>query len=123
MVDKHDDVRRVDLIRAPALLMLLTAAWAVASQYPRAELPPLDSDALYADQLRKNVDPNHAPWWELTILPRIGEVTARSIVAHRESNESGGANVVFTCPEDLEAVPRIGPKTVERIRPWLRFEK
>ena len=83
------------------------------------------------------VDPNIAPWWELTVLPRIGETIARRIVRFRTSsvsdppNDSDSSNEpdpsvdepTFSKPADLERVRGIGPKTVERIAPWLRFEQ
>lgn len=66
-----------------------------------------------------SVDPNTAPWWELMVLPDIGEITARKIVEYRH----GGARrkPMFHQPADLESVPGIGPKTVQRISPFLRF--
>ncbi len=72
------------------------------------------------------VDPNAAPWWELTVLPRVGEVTARTIVTYRES-AGGGTSIaralpVFRRPADLARVRGIGPKTVTRIAPYLRFD-
>jgi competence protein ComEA len=59
------------------------------------------------------VDINRADWPELAQLPDIGEVTARKIAASRES-EGPFANI-----DDLKRVHGIGPKTVERIRPYL----
>ena len=85
----------------------------------------------------RSVDPNSAPWWELTVLPRIGETIARRIVGFRTSsavdrlsepdspNESDPRpdEYTFSKPADLARVRGIGPKTVERIAPWLRFEQ
>ena len=59
------------------------------------------------------VDVNRAAWHELAQLPDIGEVTARKIVASRKSEGP------FADPDDLRRVHGIGPKTVERIRPYL----
>jgi DNA uptake protein ComE-like DNA-binding protein len=69
------------------------------------------------------VDVNRAPWWELTAVRHIGEITAREIVARRESavHEPGRAERPFQSPADLDAVRGIGPKTIERIAPFLRF--
>jgi predicted flap endonuclease-1-like 5' DNA nuclease len=73
--------------------------------------------------LPSTVDPNTAPWWELTVLPRIGEVTAKKIVAYRVAAASSRSEVspVFRRAADLEQVSGIGPKTVRRIEPYLRF--
>ena len=66
------------------------------------------------------IDPNTAPWWELTALPRIGEVLARKIVAYRETHQAAHEkSPVFARAEDLQRVPGIGPKTVTRLRPHL----
>lgn len=73
---------------------------------------------------RSAVDPNTAPWWELTVLPRIGEVTAKKIVTYRVAAASSRpeASPVFRRAADLERVPGIGPKTVQRIGPFLTFQ-
>ena len=65
------------------------------------------------------INPNTAPWWELTALPDIGEGTARKIVEYREAHAD--RSPVFRRPDDLEPVPGIGPKTIRRISPYLHF--
>ncbi|MDT0327437.1 helix-hairpin-helix domain-containing protein [Nocardiopsis lambiniae] len=57
------------------------------------------------------VNINLADEKELETLPRVGEVTAAKIVAHRE------ANGPFTSVDDLINVDRIGARTLEEIRP------
>ena len=69
-------------------------------------------------QLHFRVDPNRAPPAELQLLPRIGPVLAANIVAYRESVANPPA---FRRAEDLDRVPRIGPVTVELLRPFLLF--
>ncbi len=71
--------------------------------------------------VRRGVDPNTAPWWELTALPEVGESTARQVVAYRGSHADRAP--VFRQPPDLEPVPDIGSKTIQRIAPHLRFEE
>jgi len=63
---------------------------------------------------RFQVDVNAAGWPELVQLPGIGEVLARRIV---ESRTNDGP---FIDHDDLRRVRGIGPKTVEKIRPYLR---
>ena len=80
----------------------------------------------------QTVNPNVAPWYELTILPRIGETVAREIVRHRESVAQGQdalaqeqaslAQNPFSSAADLDDVRGIGPITLRRIAPYLRFE-
>lgn len=62
------------------------------------------------------VDLNRGDRVELTLLPGIGPVTAERIIAFRECCGP------FDCPERLLDVHGIGPKTLERIRPFLRTE-
>jgi len=66
-----------------------------------------------------SINPNTAPWWELMVLPDIGETTARKFIEYRDAHAA--AMPVFNCPTDLEPVSGIGPKTIERIGPYLRF--
>lgn len=61
------------------------------------------------------VDINSANWIEWTQLEGIGQTMAERIVADRE------ANGPFRDFDDLQRVKGIGPKTVERLRPWLRM--
>ena len=73
----------------------------------------------------KGVDPNSAPWWELTVLPRIGDGLAQRIVEFREARAAAvreqASSPVFVHPSDLQAVRGIGEKTVELIAPYLEL--
>jgi len=73
------------------------------------------------------LDPNVAPWWELTVLPRVGDSLAKRIVAFRSSTmaddaSAEGTPAVFTDADDLARVRGIGPKTVARLRCHLHFD-
>ncbi len=59
------------------------------------------------------VDVNTADWPELSQLPGIGETLAQRIV------ESRTVRGRFLDHQDLRRVRGIGPKTLERIRPFL----
>ena len=59
------------------------------------------------------VDVNEADWPELAQLPGIGETLAQRIVAARDERR-------FLDHSDLRRVRGIGPKTLEKIRPYLR---
>jgi competence protein ComEA len=60
------------------------------------------------------VDVNKADWPELAQLPGIGETLAQRIVSTRD--ERGP----FLDHSDLRRVRGIGPKTLEKIKPYLR---
>jgi competence protein ComEA len=59
------------------------------------------------------VDINRAQWPEFAELPALGETLARRIV---ESRASAGA---FGDHDDLLRVNGIGPRTLERLKPYL----
>jgi competence protein ComEA len=62
---------------------------------------------------RFRVDINLAGWPELSQLPEVGEVLARRIV---ESRDAAGR---FADHDDLLRVNGIGPRTLERMKPFL----
>jgi competence protein ComEA len=64
-------------------------------------------------EARFQVDVNAATWPELAQLPQIGETLARRIV---ENREKGGQ---FADHVDLLRVNGIGPRTLERMTPFL----
>jgi competence protein ComEA len=59
------------------------------------------------------IDINQADWPEFALLPNVGEVLAKRIVADRE------ARGPFKDWNDLRRVRGIGPKTFEQIKPYL----
>ncbi len=77
---------------------------------------PLDESRQPAIGPRYQIDINSAPWQEWALLPGIGETTAKRLVEYREG--AGG----FARIEDLRRVRGIGPKTLERLRPYLLLE-
>jgi DNA uptake protein ComE-like DNA-binding protein len=72
------------------------------------------------------VDPNTAPWWELTVLPGVGEVTAKRIVDYRDTRRCELAvpddAPVFRSAADLQQVKGIGPKKSKGMESYLVFE-
>jgi competence protein ComEA len=64
------------------------------------------------------IDPNTASVDELMLLPGIGPALSSRIVQHRQASATRPA---FAAADDLEAVKRIGPVTVEKLRPFLTF--
>lgn len=74
----------------------------------------IDVDRVEPGSIRFTVDLNEAQWPELTVLPGVGETLARRIVEHREQHGP------FREFEDLRDVRGIGPRTLERLTPYLR---
>jgi competence protein ComEA len=64
-------------------------------------------------EARFRVDINRAEWPELSQLPEVGETLARRIV------ESRSVVGPFKDNDDLQRVRGIGPRTMERIKPYL----
>jgi competence protein ComEA len=60
------------------------------------------------------IDINEADWPELAALPGVGRTLAERIVQSRQTQGP------FLDHEDLRRVRGIGPKTLDRIRPYLR---
>jgi len=122
------------LRRATILLVVLSAlrwGWGAREGAPATDatsvLPELleASRAAADEETRRGtplgegerIDPNAAEEVELDRLPGIGPSTARAIVAAREEGS------VFRTPEDLLAVPGIGPASLARIRDRLDLSK
>ena len=116
LLDDHCDssVAGQELFRPTTCTMFLLAAMMVLALWGSTDrhrtqdaVPPALS----------TVNPNTAPWCELTVLPRIGESTGRAIVTYREKKLHHTAQSqeqqAFHRPADLDDVPRIGIKTIE----------
>ncbi|MCH7813405.1 MAG: helix-hairpin-helix domain-containing protein [Planctomycetes bacterium] len=125
--DRADtEVRSTGLLLAVlALLMVYSLARTATSDRPApgAATEPVDA----ATTLR--IDPNRAGWWELTVIPGVGEVTAQRIVDHRRAWREDlepatgdlSSDAAFHVLDDLQRVKGIGPKTAARMAPYLTF--
>ncbi len=72
---------------------------------PKTEVVDTDPESI-----KLKIDLNRAEWYELIILPGIGETKARAIVEYRK--ETG----FFEYVEQLSEVKGIGTETVKRIK-------
>ncbi len=95
-------------------LILVTINWLRLSGWGTA---PLEVDRQAARRYDFTIDINNASWVEWAQIEGIGEVTARKIVEDRD------ANGPFHGISDVQRVKGIGPKTLERMRPFLRVTK
>jgi len=64
----------------------------------------------------ETLDPDRATLQDLLRLPRVGPALARTILADREAKGPFGSLAGF------DRVPGVGPKLLESLRPYLRFE-
>jgi len=107
-------LRRADQATVAVLIVFALvgmAAYWVVQGGPRGELIEIDrAEPLTARYL---VDINRAEWPELAELPEVGETLARRIV---DSRSEGGA---YRDHDDLRRVRGIGPRTLERMKPYL----
>ncbi len=105
-----------------AFAIPLACVWLLLSTTRVEITSPLAPTTTTANQPGLKLNPNTATWADLTLLPRIGEITAKRIVKHRAQAPTNANSPAFKQPSDLEAVRGIGPKTVEGIAPYLKFE-
>src|SRR5882757_934766 len=107
-------LRRMDQVAVATLVALslvgMGVYWVVQGG-PRGELIEIDR----AEPLRARylVDINKAEWPEFAELPDIGETLAQRIVDSRKT--AGG----FRDHDDLRRVRGIGPRTLEKLKPYL----
>jgi len=69
-----------------------------------------------ASGIQKLINVNTASAAELELLPRIGPVMAQRIIEDRR------ANGPYESESDLDRVSGIGPKTLEKLSPLIRFD-
>jgi competence ComEA-like helix-hairpin-helix protein len=98
---------------AAVVFVLAVARWAQLSGWGLREIE-IERLAPLGHNFR--LDLNTATWVELAQLDGVGETLAQRIVDDRETN--GPFGVV----DDLDRVKGIGPKTLKRLRPFLRVE-
>jgi len=74
-------------------------------------------------KMESRINPNDAPIESLVRLPGIGVSRAGAIVDYRDKfADKDGGNPVFQSCNDLQKVRGIGPKTVQNISEWVKFE-
>lgn len=108
-LNKHD--QKFIAVFVAVFLMLSGYHWATLGGWG---MRPIELERLPARQYDFRIDINTASWVEWTQIEGIGEVTAQKIIADRE------ANGAFKSIDDLLRVKGIGPKTLEKMRPFLR---
>jgi len=122
-----DNPGRYRLSRARAIIVLIflsLISLSVATKKLAFNVD--DSYAPYSEHgspVQSTINPNTASWHELAQLPGIGEAIGRRIVMTRDLllHIQLKEQPVFVVPQDLRRVRGIGPRTLQRIQPFLRF--
>lgn len=123
---ESDAIRRhlrvIAAICAAILFALAAAALIFESPFGATSLEIDTSESASAiGNAAAGIDPNTATWAELALLPGLGESVSRRIIEFREERKSHDVWPAFRRPEDLMRVKGIGAKTLQRMRPLLRF--
>ena len=108
-------LRRADQATVVGIVLLATTAMVGHWLYHgglRGRM--IEVDRVEPGSIIYTVDLNSADWPELTVLPGVGETLARRIVADRDQHGP------FRDFDDLRRVRGIGPRTLERLTPYLR---
>lgn len=114
MVKKKNKAVYIPLWTVTVFLAAAALGWYALGNRPQeAVITPLGTD-VRAEEFSA-LDLNEATAAELEELPGIGAVLGSRIIAWREENGP------FTGPEDVMAVPGIGPATWEAIAPYIDF--
>lgn len=112
--DVHAGLRRSDQlvigVLSIAACLLIAVHWLRLSGWG---MQPVEIERLPSRRYDFRIDVNRATWVEWIQLEGIGEALAHRIITDREQNGP------FESIDDLQRVKGVGPKTVERIRPWL----
>lgn len=69
---------------------------------------------LNPEDIRVKLDINKAPWYELVLLPKLGEVKAKAIVMHREKYGD------FKSLDELSKVKGIGTSIIEAVKDHIK---
>jgi len=107
-------LRRADQLSVAALTLSALVAlvgWWISHGGMQGRLIELEHAPAMSAQFL--VDINEADWPELSALPGVGETLAKRIVTNRRDRGP------FADHNQLGRVPGIGPRTLERVRPYL----
>ena len=108
-------------------LLLWTRAYRLAALAALVLLIFFMGDAVNASrkpscvETGERINPNTAKLASLVRLPGIGKARALDIIHFRQANAD--EKPVFKTAHDMEQIRGIGPKTAEKISPWLTFEE
>ncbi|MDO8303022.1 MAG: helix-hairpin-helix domain-containing protein [Sedimentisphaerales bacterium] len=98
--------------QAFVLSIFVCAAFSVYYAFPYTVVANNDTKIVPENTINPNTDTAVS----MARLPLFGQTKAGAVVEYRQTGN------VFRIADDLDKVKGIGPKTVETMRPYLRFE-
>lgn len=110
----HDILLWMRAYRLAAVAALLAGAFFFVSAAVSSRKPSCVGEP-------ERINPNTASVASLVRLPGIGKARALDIIHYRQTHASD--EPVFKTASDLEAIKGIGPKTAEKLAPWLTFDE
>lgn len=96
------------------MFVLILCGWLIVRTYSPRFSAARPTDETTSSSPNTSLDLNTAERAELLQLPGIGPGMADAILSHRNSRGR------FDTVEDLTAVPGVGDKTLDKLRPFLR---
>ncbi|MGB2862084.1 MAG: helix-hairpin-helix domain-containing protein [Sedimentisphaerales bacterium] len=120
-----DDMKQARQNRIQSFAFVISACLAVCSSF--GFISNIGRDELAFDrcdiELEGRINPNDAPIESLIRLPGLGIGRAGAIVAYRENfNGKNAGSPAFQYCDDLQKIKGIGPKTVQNVSEWLKFD-
>jgi len=104
-------LNRSQRVAVAAMATVLLVCCAVLAISRRGE--PIAAPAAGGSGASYQVDLNRAEWYELSLLPGLGEVLSKRIVAYR------GERGAFKSVDEIVGVEGIGAVKLEQLRPYL----
>ena len=126
--DAHDltwGFSRANIIACTALALIVLALLGFQLlNRPHHLGPDIPTEPSLVQAASARLDPNTAGPAELAAIPSIGPALADRIVSYRRDfrDRQGPDADPFATLDDLQNVKGIGPKTAEKMRPYLTFD-
>jgi competence ComEA-like helix-hairpin-helix protein len=123
--DTEDDMKQAGQNKIQSFAFVIGVFLAFCFSLVFFEHPGRDKPAFSMCEIKldSRVNLNNAPIESLVRLPDLGIGRAGAIVAYRDDfNKRNAGTPAFRNCNDLQKVKGIGPKIVQNISEWLRFD-
>jgi competence protein ComEA len=117
------DRDRQNSIQSFAFVLSVCVAVSFCCGFVSVPLAGESTSSQHKIETEGRINPNYAPIESLVRLPGLGISRAGAIVAYRESfGQADGISTAFERADDLQKIKGIGPKTVQGMSEWVKFE-